>query len=703
MAPAYSAYKSPYGPKYYYQPHVAGITQKTLFNAGIKAGMFGGVALFTVIFFASGIPPDPGGYPHGAYCSAINHRCAQLLTPFQKVPFLRNQYINEIPASDNTMETAQLASHGLTVPELFKGLAIAFILSRLLVTCSTNSFSLSGLPSPSLRAGVLKTIGFFALFLAARVWLSLVSKHVPEPYLDEVFHIPQAQTYCEGRFWDWDDKITTPPGLLRYNNLLATLLTALLAAQCRHLIEVRAAEREGKPAPRSVSFYSFHTGLNIALFPVIFFFSALYYTDVFSTLIVLVAYRNHLSRVSPQRSGLVNDIWTVVLGVAALFMRQTNVFWVVVYMGGLEAMHVLRGLKPGALECLKEVYDPPLNQSGPEDWLFCVLTLAAATICNPLKVLRQVWPHITVLALFASFVAWNGGVVLGDKSNHVATIHLSQMLYIWPLFAFFSAPLFLPSIFSAITHPHRYLYHLFRTTSLQSTLITTAYLLLTTLLSLSIIKYNTIIHPFTLADNRHYMFYIFRYTILRSPAVRLSLVAVYTLCRWLAWDTLAGAPSFPTTSGKLAVPKSRNTAQVNKKTPPTTNEDCPPLDSSSYPPSTSKSLLFLLTTTLSLITAPLVEPRYFILPWVFYRLLVPASPILSTSSHSPDSRKGDGAGVVGSVVRLGRMVDVRLVLETVWFVMVNVGTMYVFLERGFYWRGEDGKVADGGRVQRFMW
>ena len=30
---------------------------------------------------------------------------------------------------------------------------------------------------------------------------------------DEFFHIPQAQAYCEERWWDWDDKITTPPGL----------------------------------------------------------------------------------------------------------------------------------------------------------------------------------------------------------------------------------------------------------------------------------------------------------------------------------------------------------------------------------------------------------------------------------------------------------------------------------------------------------
>lgn len=65
---------------------------------------------------------------------------------------------------------------------------------------------------------------------ATQIWLNATSKIVPEPYLvssqsgqqshtpcsfdqDEIFHIPQAQKYCEGRFNDWDDKITTPPGL----------------------------------------------------------------------------------------------------------------------------------------------------------------------------------------------------------------------------------------------------------------------------------------------------------------------------------------------------------------------------------------------------------------------------------------------------------------------------------------------------------
>ena len=156
------------------------------------------------------------------------------------------------------------------------------------------------------------------------------------------------------------------PLSLRATNLFATLLTAVVACQCRHLVETRAAEREGKALSRGISLYAYHTGLNIALFPVIFFFSALYYTDVVSTLVVLVAYRNHLLRLGPHPPGFVNDLWTVILGVAALFMRQTNVFWVVVYMGGLEAVHVLRSSKPADGISLTKLHDPPLSQSGPE-------------------------------------------------------------------------------------------------------------------------------------------------------------------------------------------------------------------------------------------------------------------------------------------------------------------------------------------------
>ena len=38
--------------------------------------------------------------------------------------------------------------------------------------------------------------------------------------LDEIFHIPAAQRYCDGNFSYWDPKITTPPGLYIFSSLI---------------------------------------------------------------------------------------------------------------------------------------------------------------------------------------------------------------------------------------------------------------------------------------------------------------------------------------------------------------------------------------------------------------------------------------------------------------------------------------------------
>ena len=41
----------------------------------------------------------------------------------------------------------------------------------------------------------------------------LVNKNVDQPYMDEIFHVPQARHYCAGNFSHWDEKITTLPGM----------------------------------------------------------------------------------------------------------------------------------------------------------------------------------------------------------------------------------------------------------------------------------------------------------------------------------------------------------------------------------------------------------------------------------------------------------------------------------------------------------
>ena len=76
-----------------------------------------------------------------------------------------------------------------------------------------------------------------------------------------------------------------------------------------------------------------HAVLNICLFPPLFFFFGLYYTDVLSSLSVLITIRQH-------QQGRMKSM--VVAGVLSLFFRQTNILWVAVYLGGLEVVRRLR-------------------------------------------------------------------------------------------------------------------------------------------------------------------------------------------------------------------------------------------------------------------------------------------------------------------------------------------------------------------------
>jgi alpha-1,2-glucosyltransferase len=99
------------------------------------------------------------------------------------------------------------------------------------------------------------------------------------------------------------------------------------------------------------------TALNICLFPPVFFFSGLYYTDLAALVIVLQVYAYDLKRQATPKLG--EDVarpgyfsWSTLLfpgfGLLALVFRQTNIFWVAVFLGGLR---VIRTLKSRTTEC----------------------------------------------------------------------------------------------------------------------------------------------------------------------------------------------------------------------------------------------------------------------------------------------------------------------------------------------------------------
>ena len=181
-------------------------------------------------------------------------------------------------------------------------------------------------------------------------------------------------------------------------------------------------------------------------------------------------------------------------------------------------------------------------------------------------------------------------------------------------------------------------------------------------LMLAIVHYNTVVHPFIRADNRHYVFYVFRY-LLKYEAVKYLAVPVYFGCAWAAINLLGGLPE----SVEEAKASALETMKPTAKYPKIGLVDGPKVR-------VSFVLIWLVSTALSVITAPLVEPRYFIIPWVMWRL------------HLPIERPTKGYGL-----------DVRLALESVWFLVVNLVLGYMFLYKGFAWPQEP------ERVQRFMW
>jgi len=121
-----------------------------------------------------------------------------------------------------------------------------------------------------------------------------------------------------------------------------------------------------------------HTALNIGLFPPLFFFAALYYTDILSTMLVLCAYGSHL-RANSNSHSVFGMASTAAIGFIALWFRQTNIFWVAIFPAGLDVTKALKedtakmpcSTKGATKEILREIwkrgtiYDCAIQGAGP--------------------------------------------------------------------------------------------------------------------------------------------------------------------------------------------------------------------------------------------------------------------------------------------------------------------------------------------------
>jgi len=364
----------------------------------------------------------------------------------------------------------------------------------------------------------------------------MVTKAVPEPYMDEIFHIPQARQYCSGNFSAWDPKITTLPGLylftvgllepvaigldisrqdlcsvghLRAVNLLMAVINAVLLHSLTS--HVHGAKEHYSEV------LGIWSSFNMSLLPVLYMFSFLYYTDPVSVCMVLLTYCLHLSG---------QDWLAGFAGVLAVLARQTNIVWV--FLAGAETagylvisevrLHQARTKNPPTIS---------LTMAGQLWELWVGLADLARHPWRVMRILGLVvlscGGYIIVGVGFLLFVHLNQGIVVGDRSAHTATLHLPQLGYFAAFFTSMTLPFAVRNIRDFLVFVKQHW----------------ARLVVVVILMAGVIQYNTMAHPYLLADNRHYTFYIWRKIFMRHWLVKFLLIPVYIfgffhICRCLA-------------------------------------------------------------------------------------------------------------------------------------------------------------------------
>ncbi|KAG5436896.1 hypothetical protein PCANB_001649 [Pneumocystis canis] len=420
------------------------------------------------------------------------------------------------------------------------------------------------------------------------------------------------QTYCEGRYKEWNDKITTPPGMY-WIHLIILRGTYGIFGKC-DLIHLRTLNVISGSflilcflnvisCFRIKKSVELSEAIILIQFPLLYTYSLLYYTDILSTLLIFLS----LYLTLKKRHKL-----SAMISFLSLTVRQTNVVWVLFFISISIFSPCTSNTK--RVNTKLSILDPPADNAYFFDYIHFIQSLLRFSIQQYNDIIKVIWPYMIVIALFGIFLIYNQGIVLGDKTNHIVGIHLPQLFYFSIFTAFWGSPHLLTKniIQSFFKQSLGNKWALFRTCGFM-------------IIIGLIVHFNTKEHTFLISDNRHYTFYIWKRTIKAHPAAKYIAVPFYYAAIWAILNKLMHYQKI------------------------------------------SYVLFFVIIITLVLGFEQLLEFRYFIIPYLMWRLSI-------QSTHR-----------------------LRLYAEAFLFSFCNYITTYVFLYKPFIWESEP------GNLQRFMW
>jgi alpha-1,2-glucosyltransferase len=352
--------------------------------------------------------------------------------------------------------------------------------------------------------------------------------------MDEIFHVPQTRKYCNGEFDTYDEKITTLPGFYLVGSAYAKVLSIFGIADMDFSCSTNGLRLLNSHIAISflmslvwcraiiikeeTSYARVLWSLSIFLFPTIFFYYFLVYTDTLSITSLVIVYAISQQEVKagglqtsiPPLQRIFTHLATFFGAILAIFSRQTNAVWLL-FIIGTNALDLM--LANGSI---KE--DRTL---GPRQ----LCTFIGALLRNAPTIFAALWPLIIPVLMFVVFVYINGGVVVGDKENHAPVVHFAMPLHLVVATAFSMGPFGLFALSKDMLR-HTRLYiggGIWKALSFFG--ICTAVCAVTAL----VLYFGCLSHPFLLADNRHYTFYLWKY-IFSKPEARILLAPVYAMC-----------------------------------------------------------------------------------------------------------------------------------------------------------------------------
>ncbi|CAB3408840.1 unnamed protein product [Caenorhabditis bovis] len=282
------------------------------------------------------------------------------------------------------------------------------------------------------------------------------------------------------------------------------------------------------------------TALIVSILPILLQSSVLFYTDLLSLTVVIWGFT--------MKSPLASSIFFTV----ATLTRQTNIVWAAVH-----------GIAQLSLR---------VDRSKP--------------FRTTMSALYHLWPLEFLAFGFLSFIYFNNfQIVLGDAQAHKPKPHLAQFFYMVAFCAAHAWPQALsrfPSILSTFKRPNIFL------------LIFIAF---------AVYRY-AFDHPYLLADNRHFTFYIWR-RILSHEKLRIAFTPLYFLSIMFMEETTHHIPSI-------------------------------------------LKFLFLFASIAVVVPAHLFEMRYYIVPFVIWRLVSVnhKSKILDMTEHRPARNIDEALAIV---------------------------------------------------------